>query len=119
MQVLLNTDHHTHGTEGMADHVQAVVKDAVSQFGEHVTRVVAHIAEDNSSTKSRPDEIQCTLEARLVGLDPVVVKDRAGSVHQALHGAAGKLKRALATALQKHEPRQTHRSAKAAPDEFS
>ncbi len=117
MQVLLNTDHHTDGSHEMADHLTLVVKDAVAQFGEHVTRVVAHIADENSSAKTTSDEIQCTLEARLVGLEPVVVKDRAGSVHQAIHGAAGKLKRAVGTVLAKHDPRQTHQRASTLPDE--
>jgi ribosome-associated translation inhibitor RaiA len=119
MQVLLNTDHHTHGSPEMADHLTAVVKDAVAQFGEQVTRVVAHIADENGHAKTTPDEIECTLEARLVGLEPVVVKDRAGSVHQAIHGAAGKLKRAVATVLQKHEPRKVSKRAPADFDELA
>jgi ribosome-associated translation inhibitor RaiA len=119
MQVLLNTDHHTHGSHEMADHLTVVVKDAVAQFGEHVTRVVAHIADENGSAKTTPDEIQCTLEARLVGLEPVVVKDRAGSVHQAIHGAAAKLKRAVGTVLAKHDPRHTQPHAPDLPDELA
>lgn len=119
MQVLLNTDHHTDGNRQMADHLTVVVKDAVAQFGAHVTRVVAHIADENSNSKTTPDEIQCTLEARLVGFEPVVVKDRAGSVHQAIHGAAGKLKRAVGTVLAKHDPRQTHQRTHALPDELA
>ena len=119
MQVLLNTDHHTDGKHEMAEHLTVVVKDAVAQFGANVTRVVAHIADENSNAKTMPDEIQCTLEARLVGCEPVVVKERAGSVHQAIHGAAGKLKRAVATVLEKRDPRQSKRSASIAPDEFA
>ena len=111
MQVLLNTDHHTDGKHEMADHLSAVVKDALAQFGDHVTRVVAHIADQNGSSKTTPDDIECTLEARLVGREPVVVKDRAGNVHQAISGAAGKLKRAVATVIEKHDPRKAQRRA--------
>ena len=39
-------------------------------------------------------------------MDPVVVKDDAGAAHQAIRGAIGKLKRAVATALAKHGSRQ-------------
>ena len=105
MQVILNTDHHIDGKHEMAEHLRVVVTDAVAQFGVRVTRVVAYIADENSIFKTSPDDIQCTLEARLIGREPVVVKDRAGSVHQAIHGAAGKLKRAVAVVLQKHDPR--------------
>ena len=106
MQILLNTDPHVDGRHHMAEHLTTVVTDALGRFGEHITRVEAHIADENSHAKANPDEIQCTLEARLVGHDPVVVKDRAGSVHQAINGAVGKLKRAVATVLEKHDPRR-------------
>lgn len=105
MQVFLNTDPHTDGRHEMAEHLTSVVKDALGRFGEHITRVEAHIADEKSHVKASPDEIQCTLEARLVGLEPVVVKDRAGNAHQAIQGAVGKLKRAISTVLEKHDPR--------------
>ena len=104
MQVILNTDHHVDGRHEMAEHLTKVVKDALDRFGEQITRVEAHLADAISHVKSQPDEIQCTLEARLVGLEPVVVKDRSGNAHQAISGAVGKLKRAVATVLEKREP---------------
>ena len=116
MQVLLNTDHHTDGSHEMAQHLTTVVKEALGRFGEQITRVEAHLADENSQVKSGPDEIQCTLEARLVGREPVVVKDRAGNAHQAISGAAGKLKRAVATVLEKHHPRHDAPLSAAAPD---
>lgn len=106
MQILLNTDHNTDGRHEMADHLSRVVKDALHRFGDHITRVEAHLSDENSLVKPTPDEIQCTLEARLAGMDSVVVKDRAGNAHQAIQGALGKLKRAVATALEKHDPRR-------------
>ena len=36
----------------------------------------------------------------------MVVKDRAGNAHQAIQGAVGKLKRAVATVLEKQDPRR-------------
>lgn len=104
MQVILNTDHHVDGRHEMAEHLTKVVKDALDRFGEQITRVEAHLADAISHVKSQPDEIQCTLEARLVGLEPVVVKDRSGNAHQAISGAVSKLKRAVATVLEKREP---------------
>ena len=106
MQVLLNTDPHTDGRHEMAEHLEAVVQEALGRFGEQITRVEAHLSDANSHNKASPDEIHCTLEARLIGRDAVVVKDRAVTAHQASQGAVGKLKRALATALEKHDPRR-------------
>ena len=112
MQILLNSDPNTDGGHLMAAHLQQVVTDALARFGDHITRVEAHLSDVNSAAKSGPDDIHCTLEARLVGLDPLVVKDHAGNAHQAIEGAVRKLKRAVETALAKHEePRR-----RAAPD---
>ena len=117
MQVFLNTDPNVDGRHEMAEHLTSVVKDALGRFGETVTRVEAHLADENSLAKPTPDEIQCTLEARLVGLDPVVVKHRAGSAHQAISGAVAKLKRSIATVLEKHIPRHDGRLGAVVPDE--
>ena len=40
-----------------------------------------------------------------VGHEPVVVKDHAGTAHHAINGAVGKLKRAVTTVIEKHDPR--------------
>jgi ribosome-associated translation inhibitor RaiA len=103
MQVLLNTDPHTDGRHEMAEHVQTVVRGALERFGESVTRVEAHLSDATSHTKANPDEIHCTLEARLVGLDAVVVREHASTAHEAIRGAAAKLQRAIATALAKRD----------------
>ena len=112
MQVLLHTDPHTDGRHEMATHLDHTVKEALGHFGERITRVEAHLSDAHSHAKTNPDEIHCTLEARLRGLEPVVVKDHAGNAHQAISGALVKLKRALTTALEKHD---SHRHA-ALPD---
>lgn len=114
MQILLNSDPNTDGGHLMADHLKQVVSDALARFGDHITRVEAHLSDANSSAKSGADDIQCTLEARLIGLEPMVVKDHAGNAHQAIEGAVRKLKRAVESALAKHEePRR-----RPAPDEL-
>ncbi len=112
MQVILNTDPHTDGRHQMAEHLETVVTESLGHLRDHVTRVEAHLADLNSHAKTTPDDIQCTLEARLAGFEPVVVKDHAATAHQAIHGAAGKLKRAVGTVVAKHE---SHRHT-AVPD---
>lgn len=106
MQVLLNTDTHVDGRHGMAEFLETEVKEALGRFGDHVTRVEAHVGDAVSHAKAHPDDIHCTLEARLIGLEPVIVKDHAASAHQAIQGAVGKLKRAVGTAVEKHAPRR-------------
>ena len=116
MQILLHADPNTDGSKLMAEHVEAVVKDAMQRFGERVTRVEAHLSDVKVQAKSSDDDIHCTLEAKLVGLDAIVVKNSAGNAHQAIEGAVRKLKRAVATEIAKHDPR-AHRSRPGLPPE--
>jgi ribosome-associated translation inhibitor RaiA len=105
MQVLLNTDPHIDGRHHMVDHLKTVVDAALGRFGEQITRVEAHLADVSNHVGAKAQEISCTLEARLVGLEPVVVKERAASAHQAMQGAVDKLRRAVDSVLAKHVPR--------------
>lgn len=103
MQVLLHSDPNTDGGQLMAEHLTTVVKEAMGRFGERVTRIEAHLSDVNGQAKTGGDDIHCTLHARLVGSDPIVVKDHAGNAHQAIDGAVRKLQRAVGTEIAKHE----------------
>ena len=105
MQILLHSDPNTDGSQLMADHFATVVKAAMGRFGERVTRVEAHLSDVNGQAKSSGDDIHCTLEATLRGLDAIVVKDQSGNAHQAIEGALRKLKRAVGAEVAKHDPR--------------
>jgi hypothetical protein len=105
MQILLNTDPRIDGGQAMSDHLDTVVKEALGHYGERISRVEAHLTDANGAARGGPDDIHCTLEARAVGREPVIVKDRAATAHQAIQGALRKLERALATAFEKHDPR--------------
>jgi ribosome-associated translation inhibitor RaiA len=103
MQVLLHTDSNTDNSQAMAEHVRLVVSDAISRFGERVTRVEAHLANAHSLAKSTTEQdIHCTVEAHLVGLEAVVVKAFAGNAHQAIEHATKKLKRAIERQIERH-----------------
>ncbi len=108
MQVLLHADPHTDGSQAMAGHLLTVVDAALGRFGERITRVEAHLSDADGAAKAGARSIHCTLQAQLVGLEPVIVKDSAGNAHQAIEGALRKLKRAVGAALGKHDPRHHH-----------
>jgi ribosome-associated translation inhibitor RaiA len=111
MQVILNADAHTDGRLAMSDYLEAELKDGLGHYGERITRVEAHLSEAKDSTKANSSEVHCSLEARLVGFDPVVVKEAAATAHQAIHGAIRKLARAVGSHLEKHDPRHATRPA--------
>ncbi len=114
MQILLHADSHTDGGDLMAEHLTTIVEDAMGRFGERVTRVEAHLSDVNGRSKLGGNDIHCTLEARLVGLDNVVTKEHAGNAHRAIEGALRKLKRAVGAEIAKHDPR-SQRVRPAAP----
>lgn len=116
MQIFLHADPNTDGSQLMAEHVKGVVKVAMARFGERVTRVEAHLSDVHALAKSSDDGIHCTMEAKLVGLDTIVVKGHAGNAHQAIEGAVRKLKRAVGTEIAKHDLRG-HRPPHGVPPE--
>ena len=79
MQVLLHTDKNIDGGVRTAEYLETLAQGELHRFGEHITRVEAHLADANSHAKANKDDIHCTLEAHVKGLQPVVVKDHAGS----------------------------------------
>ena len=105
MQVLLHADTNIEHHGAMAEHLNTVVKAALVRFGGRIMRVEAHLSDVNSATRNTGDDIHCTLEARIVGTDPVVVKGHAGTAHQAIDETLLKLKHAIGSALAKQDHR--------------
>lgn len=106
MQVNVETDNHIEGREALAAHVQSVITHALARFAGQVTHVEAHLGDTNGGDKSGAGDKRCTLEARLTGVKSVAATHDAETLHQAVDGAAGKLKHALDSALDKLEDRQ-------------
>ena len=98
MQININTDKTIERHQGLDDHVESVVQAAVARFGEHITRVEVHLSDDNSQ-KSADGGNRCLLEARITGYQPIAVSEHSATLHQAISGAADKLKRAVDSAL--------------------
>jgi ribosomal subunit interface protein len=98
MQIQTNTDNTIERHEPLTRHVESVVKEALSRFSEHITRVVVHLSETNDHKSSSGDH-RCLMEARVEGHPPIAASDHAASLHQAIHGAAEKLKRSIDSTL--------------------
>lgn len=98
MQIQLHTDNHVHGEESLADWTDRELRERLSRFVDHITRVEVHLSDVNGARVSGQDK-RCMLEARLAGRAPLAVSHDAGKVADALFGASDKLVRALDTAL--------------------
>jgi ribosome-associated translation inhibitor RaiA len=118
MQININTDRTIENRSGLDEHVQAVVDAAIHRFSEHITRVEVHLSENNSQ-KSADGENRCLMEARVTGYQPIAVSDHNATLHQAISGAADKLKRAIDSALGRLHDSKRHVSGKAVTAELA
>jgi ribosome-associated translation inhibitor RaiA len=98
MQININADNTVEKGDPLNRHVTTVVEATLKHFAGQVTRVEVHLS-DRNAHKSNDGETRCLLEARLAGRDPIAVSDHAATLHQAINGAAEKLKRAIENAI--------------------
>ncbi|MGR6034654.1 MAG: HPF/RaiA family ribosome-associated protein [Candidatus Nitrosoglobus sp.] len=98
MQIRVNTDSNIKNGEGLAQQVRTTVVSALERFGDRITRVEAHLSDENSH-KFGTDDKRCLLEARLAGLQPIAASHQAATLQQAIDGAAEKLKSAIDSTL--------------------
>lgn len=107
MKIQINSDHHIDGTDALATHVKAVVENTLRHHSDRLSRVEVHLADDNGG-KSGIEDKRCTMEARPKSRQPVSVSHSASSIHQAVDGAASKLKALLETVLGRLDDQRRH-----------
>ncbi len=88
-------------SDALSEHLEQEIHRNLRRFGERITRVEAHLRDDNAR-KPGPNDKRCVLEARPAGRDPVTVEASDEDLYRAVKLAAEKLKRALGRRL---EPR--------------
>ena len=98
MQIQINTDHHLQGSEAREQWASGVIDAAMGHFADNVTRVEAHLSDENAGKGGAP-ALRCTMEARVNGRPPVAVTHDAASLDAAVNGAVHKLVRATSNAL--------------------
>ena len=94
MQIQINTDNHIQKRAELVEEVEATVESALGHFGDRLTRVAVHLADQNGD-KGGDSDIRCMMEARIEGHQPIAVTDQSDSLEVAVDGAAEKLKAAL------------------------
>ncbi|MBK9444019.1 MAG: HPF/RaiA family ribosome-associated protein [Comamonadaceae bacterium] len=99
MQVQIHTDNHIEGTDAMAQWASSTVKTALERFASQITRVEVHLSDENAGKKNTTESIQCTMEARLEGHQPLALKHHGANLNQALEGAAEKMVRLIDNSL--------------------
>ncbi len=98
MVIQLNSDNNILGTEGLSEHISSTLTNALQRYDQQITRVEVHLADENGN-KSGGNDKRCTLEARLEGINPVVVSNHGDTIDHAVKGAIDKLKSSLESTL--------------------
>jgi len=101
MQVLVNTDNHIGGGQALAGLVESTVEETLGRFGERITRVEVHLTDENSRAKEGENDKRCVMEARLAGLEPIVVSQQGATVEQAIDSAADILEKSISRTLER------------------
>ena len=100
MKIQLNTDKNIPGTEKLEAFVTEKINRSLKRFASRITRVEVHLSDQNAQ-KSGSDDIQCKIEARMRGLQPITVTGKSNTKEKALKGAIDKMKAALDTVIGK------------------
>jgi hypothetical protein len=101
MKIQINTDRNISGHEALSHKVEAIVERALHRFADRITRVEAHISDENGAAKPGPHDKRCLLEVRFAGLQPMSVTEHAETLEQAVNGATQKMISMLDTSVGK------------------
>jgi len=105
MQIQVNTDANIEGNEKLIAEIEATVIDALSHHSGQITHVEVHLSDENGHKKGRNDK-RCMMEARVAGRRPMAVTCEAGTVDEAISGAAERLKKTLESTLDRLSERR-------------
>jgi len=100
MQIQFNTDKNIEGEERLETFMSEKITKSLDRFSEWVTRIEVHLSDQNAH-KSGADDMQCTLEARIKGQQPIAVTSNSDIKEKAINDAIGKMKAALDTRVGK------------------
>lgn len=100
MKIQFNTDKNIEGTEVLEKFVAEKIKSSLKHSMDQITRIEVHLSDQNAE-KGGIDDIQCKMEARLEGIQPVIVISKSSSKEKALDDAVDKMKASLDTIIGK------------------
>lgn len=109
MQIQINTDRNIEGCEALSKHIREVVEHAMAHEASHITRVQVHLTDENGP-KSGPNAVRCAMQARLERQQPLDVTCDAESEHQAIAGAADKLRHLVEHTLGRERDEKRNRT---------
>ena len=100
MVIQVNTDRNIEGSTRLEDYVKETLQSKLERFSDKITRIEVHLSDQNGD-KTGQDDNQCRIEARLEGMRPLMVVERAADIDSAITGASNKMRSVLDTQLDK------------------
>ncbi len=100
MQIQVNTDHNVKGGDLLIQYVKGLLNDSLNSFMDEVTRVEVYISDENGP-KGGSDDLRCTMEARIRGMQPIAVTHHDANIDLAIAGAADRITRSVRKTLKK------------------
>ena len=94
MQIQINSDKNIVLHTRLSNFVDTEINRILSRFNTHLTRVEAHLSDENAA-KSGPQDKRCLLEARPRDHQAVAVTESAADIQAAVSVAAHKMQRLL------------------------
>jgi ribosome-associated translation inhibitor RaiA len=94
MQIQFNTDKNVTGSEGLIASSTSLISEELSRYSQQITRVEVHFSDEDGNKEGFNDK-RCMVEARLSGMKPIAVTNKANTHEQAFFGAIDKLKTSL------------------------
>jgi len=100
MKIQFNTDKNIQGTENLEAYVSESINKKLKRFADQISRIEVHLSDQNAQ-KAGTDDIQCKIEARIEGLQPVLATGKSSTKEKALNDAIDKIKVSLDTVIGK------------------
>lgn len=100
MKVQFNTDKNIQGTEKLESFFTEKINHDLDRFADKITRIEVYLSDQNAD-KGGKDDILCKLEARIEGMQPILVAGKNSAKEKAIDDAINKMKAALTTIVGK------------------
>jgi len=97
MKLQINTDNTVEGGAELVEMVEARVRSAMERYEDRLTRIEAHLSDEDGQKSGSGTDKRCLLEARPAGLDPVVVTGASDTLERACTDALRKMQSLLDT----------------------
>ena len=94
MFIQINTDNQIESDGARDARMEEQIRQRLSRFEERITDIQVHVSDVNGP-RGGSEDLKCTLEARINGLQPVAVSEHGATVDRAILGATKKAARAL------------------------